>query len=215
MFQVVTPKAKLSQSAFLFAPGAGAPSSSEWMQAFARRLSKLGRVQCFDYPYQREGRRSPDRLPKLIEAHRTAYESLRAEHKGPIVLAGKSMGSRIGCHLANELGADGPSALVCFGYPLVGQKGAVRDAVLLELGTTVLFVQGSRDALCPLDRLAQVRKRMKTQSELHIVEGGDHSLRVGARALASEGRTQEEIDEGIVEVVRVLTQRISKHGANA
>ena len=203
----MAPKIKGSKIAFLFAPGAGAPSTSEWMRAFAERLGEFGRVQCFDYAYQREGRRSPDRLPRLIEAHQTAYETLRAEHAGPIVLAGKSMGSRIGCHLANQLQKDGPKALVCFGYPLIGQNGSVRDEVLLALCTPILFIAGTRDSLCPVDRLTQVRKRMSAPSNLHVVEGGDHSLRVTARALATQGRTQVSIDEDIVNAVRAFVSQ--------
>jgi len=61
--------------------------------------------------------------------------------------------------------------------------------VLLELGTPILFIQGSRDALCPLDRLAAVRKSMSAPNDLHVVAGGDHSLRAAARALAAQGRT--------------------------
>ena len=200
-------KAERKQLAFLFAPGAGAPSSSDWMQHFARRLSEIGRVECFDYAYQREGRRSPDRLPMLVAAHQVAYERLRADHSGPLVLIGKSMGGRIGCHLATQIGKGGPTALVCLGYPLVAPKGAVRDAVLLELGTPILFIQGTRDTLCPLDRLAAVRKHMSVPNELYVVEGGDHSLRVGARALTTQGRTQTDVDEEIVRHVHEFVAR--------
>ena len=198
----VKSNAKRTQLAFLFAPGAGAPSSSEWMQAFARQLSEIGSVECFDYAYQREGRRSPDRLPILMAAHQTAFERLRSEHAGPIVLIGKSMGGRIGCHLANHLGNNGPTALVCLGYPLVAPKGAVRDAVLMDLSTPILFIQGTRDALCPPDRLVTVRKRMSAPNELHVVGGGDHSLRVPVRTLATQGRTQADVDAAIVHAVR-------------
>lgn len=193
--------------AFLFAPGAGAPSSSDWMQAMARRLESMGRVECFDYTYQRDGRRSPDRLPALIAAHRAAYERLRARHAGPLVFIGKSMGSRVGCHLANQLAESGPAALVCLGYPLVGQSGKMRDAVLVELGTPILFIEGTRDPLCPLDRLAEVRRRMTAPNELQVVEGGDHSLRVSARALAAQGRTQSDVDAEIVGAVGGFVDR--------
>src|SRR5205814_3757511 len=37
----------------LFAPGAGAPSSSAWMKRWAKHLGTLGRVVPFDYPYMR------------------------------------------------------------------------------------------------------------------------------------------------------------------
>ena len=46
---------------FLFAPGAGAPSCSDWMRTFAGQLKRRGRVESFDYPYQLAGRRSPDK----------------------------------------------------------------------------------------------------------------------------------------------------------
>jgi predicted alpha/beta-hydrolase family hydrolase len=188
----------VTDSAFLFAPGAGAPSSSAWIQNFAKRLARLGRVVCFDYAYMQAGRRTPDRLPALIAAHRAAFEALAAKHRGDIVLIGKSMGGRIGCHLANELPSDRIRALVCLGYPLIGQSGAVRDAVLLELAKPILFVQGSRDPMCPLDRLSDVQTRMPVPHATHIVEGGDHSLLVRKGELKSRGRRQEDIDESVV-----------------
>jgi predicted alpha/beta-hydrolase family hydrolase len=168
------------------------------MQNFAKLLARLGRVVCFDYAYMQAGRRTPDRMPALIAAHRAAFEALATEHPGDIVLIGKSMGSRIGCHLANELPSARIRALVCLGYPLIGQSGAARDAVLLELVKPILFVQGSRDPMCPLDRLSDVQTRMPALHATHVVEGGDHSLLVRKGELKSSGRRQEDIDESIV-----------------
>ena len=90
----------MARPIILFAPGAGQPSTSDWMRAWAGRLGTLGQVSTFDYPYMLAGRRRPDRPPVLLEAHRTALAAARAGREGPVVLAGKSMGSRIGCHLA-------------------------------------------------------------------------------------------------------------------
>src|SRR5947207_2840378 len=42
---------------FLFAPGAGAPSSHPWTQRWKQRLTRIGEVETFDYDYMREGRR--------------------------------------------------------------------------------------------------------------------------------------------------------------
>jgi NitT/TauT family transport system substrate-binding protein len=61
----------------LFAPGAGAPSTSAWMEGWARRLATIGGVVRFDYPYVKEGRRPPDRIPVLIAAHLAALEDAR------------------------------------------------------------------------------------------------------------------------------------------
>lgn len=184
----------------LLAPGAGAPSSSAWMQAQKRRLETLGRVVTFDYPYQREGRKSPDRAPVLVATHEQALAAASREGDGPRVLVGKSMGGRIGCHLAVKL-RDKPAALVCLGYPLVGQRGDVRDAVLLELTTPVLFVQGTRDKLCPLERLEAVRPRMHAPNELFVVDGGDHSLLVGKRELAARASSQAAEDDAVTRAI--------------
>jgi len=182
--------------AFLLAPGAGAPSSHPRMRTFARLLESIGPVEPFDYPYALEGRRRPDPLPKLIEAHRAALAALRAKHAGPIVLAGKSMGGRVGCHVAL---VDPVQAVICFGYPLcgAGDRTKLRDQVLLELETPILFAQGTRDALCPLELLEGVRKRMGAPSTLYVVDGGDHSLLVAKSTLKAQGSTQDEADEGI------------------
>ncbi len=83
---------------FLFAPGAGAPSSHPWMQRWKERLSTIGEVEAFDYDYMREGRRRPDPLPQLIAAHRAALIETRRDR--PVILIGKSMGGRIGCHVS-------------------------------------------------------------------------------------------------------------------
>jgi predicted alpha/beta-hydrolase family hydrolase len=172
------------------------------MKAWKKRLSELGTTVPFDYPYMREGRKAPDPLPRLIAAHREAAAKALGENGGKLVFAGKSMGSRVGCHASLEE----PSvvALVCFGYPLkgAGKKAAIRDEVLLQLRIPILFVQGTRDSLCPLDLLESVRSKMKAPSTLHVVTGGDHSLNVSAAALKSSGETQEDSDARILARVR-------------
>jgi uncharacterized protein len=190
----------------LFAPGAGAPSSSAWMLAWKDRLSSVAPTITFDYPYMRDGRRAPDPLPRLVAAHREALGKLAAEHGGPLVLAGKSMGSRIGCHVALEEPLI--SALVCFGYPLssAGKKSALRDEVLLQLTAPILFVQGSRDPLCSLDRLEDVRKKMKAPNFLHVVEGGNHSLLVSATQLKASGEKQADSDARVLAAVRTFLE---------
>jgi len=88
----------------LFAPGAGADSSSEFMQNWADKLRTLCPVKRFDYPYmiqaKRTGkRRAPNKLPQLVESHIEAASALKEEFDG-VILAGRSMGSRVGCHVA-------------------------------------------------------------------------------------------------------------------
>ena len=168
----------MPQPLFLFAPGAGAPSSHPWMQHWRQHLSTIGEVEVFDYPYMQQGRRRPDPLPQLIAAHRKALIEVRRGRAA--ILIGKSMGGRIGCHVSLE---EKVEAIVCFGYPLCGggDRSKLRDKVLRALQTPILFVQGTRDSLCPLDLLESVRTEMKAPTFLHVVEGGDHSLQVPKR----------------------------------
>src|SRR5712672_1594513 len=155
----------------LFGPGAGAPSSHPWMQNWKRLLAEIGVVETFDYDYMRAGRKRPDPLPQLIAAHREALNRARERYRPErTILVGKSMGGRIGCHVSLEEELDG---LICLGYPLcaMGDRAKLRDEVLRALSTPILFVQGTRDALCPLDLLERVRSEMKISSALHVVEG--------------------------------------------
>ena len=200
----------MSRRLILFAPGAGAPSSHPWMQNWKRRLSEIGEVESFDYDYMRAGRKRPDPMPQLIAAHRAALRTFvdsesrcvnREEPSTPrVLLVGKSMGGRIGCHVSLEEKVDG---LVCLGYPLcaMGDRTKLRDEVLRGLTTPILFVQGTRDALCPLDLLERARGEMKAPNFLHVVEDGDHSLRVAKRRLQAMGETQEEVDQRALQAI--------------
>jgi predicted alpha/beta-hydrolase family hydrolase len=187
----------MTKPLFLFAPGAGAPSSHPWMQRWKERLSTIGEVEAFDYAYMRQGTRRPDRLPELIATHRQALADARGGSDRPAFLIGKSMGGRIGCHAALE---DQVAGVICFGYPLCGggDPSRLRDKILLQLQTPVLFIQGTRDPLCPLELLEKVRLGMTCPNDLHVVDGGDHSLLVLKRQLKADGETQEEVDQRIL-----------------
>jgi predicted alpha/beta-hydrolase family hydrolase len=197
---------------FLFAPGAGAPSSHPCMQRWGKRLSPLGDVVAFDYDYMREGRKRPDPRPLLIAAHRQALAEARRD--AATFLIGKSMGGRIGCHVAL---AEKVAGVICLGYPLCGggDPTKLRDEVLRELRTPILFVQGTRDSLCPLDLLERVRAEMIAPTTLHVVEGGDHSLQVPKRHLAIRGETQEDVDRGILEAITRFVANQSGDGLPA
>ena len=193
----------MAEPIFLFAPGAGAPSSHSWMKHWFRLLGKIGRVRTFDYPYMIQKRTRPDRLPVLIAAHRALLVSVQKSQRGPIVLIGKSMGSRIGCHVALE---ETVHAVVCLGYPLcgAGDRAKMRDEVLLKLKTPILFVQGTRDPFCPLDLLESVRSRMVSVNRLEIVADGDHSLAVAKRALKATGESQSDTDVRVLERIEAF-----------
>ena len=139
-------------------------------------------------------RRPPDRAPILLAAHAAAIDAAR-EQAGPLplILAGKSMGSRMAAmSLAGE-GAEpvgGIAGLVALGYPLhpPGKPDRLRDSFFGSLDTPCLFVQGTRDALCTRELLENSLKRLPGSKTVHWIEDGDHSLEVRKRS----GRSSEE-----------------------
>lgn len=192
---------------FLFAPGAGAPSTHPWMQKWKHYLESMAEVALFDYDYMREGRKRPDPPLQLIAAHRSALAAAREKSSGPIFLIGKSMGGRIGCHVALE---ERVAGLICLGYPLCGggDRTKLRDKVLRELQTPILFVQGTRDPLCPLDLLKEVRSQMKAPNFLHLVEDSDHSLRAAKRELQARGETQDDFDQRVLGAINEFVESL-------
>jgi predicted alpha/beta-hydrolase family hydrolase len=172
------------------------------MQRYAGLLATLGSVRSFDYPYMQAARRkAPDKLDVLVAAQKAELETTRADAapSDKLILAGKSMGGRVGCHVALEASVSG---LVCFGYPLRGQNGKLRDEVLLALRTPVLFVQGTRDTLCDLGELESVRVRMTAPNELFVVERGDHSLEATKTSLKARGITQADVELAVLAAVQ-------------
>ena len=174
---------------------------------------EIGNVVTFDYSYMEERRRRPDPLPQLIAAHRQALAHARGGSAGPVFLIGKSTGGRIGCHVALE---ESVAGVVCLGYPLCGggNPAKLRDKVLRELRTPILFVQGTRDLLCPLELLQKVIGEMQVEPCLHVVKGGDHSLQVPKRQLQKLGETQDDVDQKTLAVIDTFVQRIQSQGTH-
>lgn len=189
------------RSSILLAHGSGAGMESPFLETVAGGLAAAGfAVLRFEYPYmariRREGkRRFPDRAPVLEEAHGLALEALaRRTPRRRILLAGKSLGGRIGSHLAAK-GAD-CAGLVLLGYPLhpAAHPDRERTEHFGAIAQPALFLQGTRDALCELPRLRRALELWGGPVELETVEEGDHDFAVPKRT----GRTREEVLAGLV-----------------
>ena len=87
------------------------------------------------------------------------------------------------------------SQLIFLGYPLhaPGKKDQLRDAHLYQIKVPMLFLAGTRDALCDLERLDSVLDRLKAHWHLEIIEGGDHSFRVPKNHPISQDDTYAQI----------------------
>lgn len=174
--------------AVLLAHGAGAGQQHPWMVGMTARLIARGLpTMTFDYAYVAAGRKAPDRLPKLLDVHEAVAVWL-AEVFPDVVLAGKSMGGRVGGHLVAD-GRFPAVGLAYLGYPLValGATGPRSTTHIETIDEPQLFVSGDRDRLGPIDLVAEVSASVP-HGTLVVIEGGDHSF----TPLKSSGRTIED-----------------------
>ena len=97
----------------------------------------------------------------------------------PRCLGGRSMGARAAVMAATEH----TTHLVLVSYPLHTAK-ETRDQVLLDLPASlkVIFVSGDRDEMCSLERLEEVRRKMKCKTWRVVVENADHGMNVKPKA---------------------------------
>jgi predicted alpha/beta-hydrolase family hydrolase len=160
----------------LLAHGAGTNQDHPRMVALAEELASRGlHVLTFNYPYTEAGRKSPDRQAVLLDCHRAARDHLAKIVGSEVILAGRSMGGRMGTYLA---AAQEPCrALVLYAYPLhpPGQPAKLRVEHLPDIKVPMLFFQGTRDALSRMDLFDQYIRPLDNV-DVEILEGASHSL---------------------------------------
>ena len=195
---------RASASTVILGHGAGAPQTHPFMRLFAAGLTERGLdALTFNFLYMEQGRHVPDPKAKL-EACYVAVIDAAQKHKAlkgnRVVIGGKSMGGRIASQVAAlpEM-ADKIAALVFLGYPLhpPGRPDKLRDAHLPEIKALMLFIQGERDAFGSADELRAIIKQHRLKATLHVVAGGDHSLKVPK----SGGISQPEVYESALDEI--------------
>ena len=157
--------------------GAGGGIESADLTAVTKALTAAGwRVARVVQPYRVQGRRAPDRPPKLDAAFTEIVSALRQDLDGVLVLGGRSSGARVACRTATALGA---GAVVCLAFPLhpPGRPDKSRADELALVPVPLLVVQGERDAFGgPGDLPA---------GPTVVPVPGDHSLRSTAPVAAA------------------------------
>lgn len=165
--------------ALLLFPGAGSAADHPGLVAIERALAPVP-VARRDFPYRREGRRAPDRPPKLVATVVEEAASLAADlavRPASIALGGRSMGGRM-CSMAV---ADGlpAAALVLVSYPLhpPGRPDRLRIEHLPRLGVPCLFVSGTRDAFGSPEELEEHTAAIPGPVRHEWIDGKGHDLR--------------------------------------
>jgi predicted alpha/beta-hydrolase family hydrolase len=177
-----------AEISLVFTHGAGGgienPATKDFVRGFATKASDD--AVCFQGTMN------------LAHRVKTFHAVLGYHRQGRVkALGGRSMGARAAVIAATEC-EEGrrPEAVVLVSYPLSSEKktkgkGKGKDGsgdvdvdvdprrqILLDLpeDVDVLFVSGSKDSMCDLDALHEVRKDMKARSWVIEVQGADHGM---------------------------------------
>jgi predicted alpha/beta-hydrolase family hydrolase len=180
----------------LLTHGAGSDKDHPSLVAIERALAPWP-VRRMNFPYRNEGRRPPDRAPKLLAALRDEAAAFAAEaHIRParLALGGRSMGGRM-CSMAVAEGLPA-AALVLISYPLhpPGKPERLRTEHLGAIAVPCLFVSGTRDPFGTPAELEAATAAIPGPVTHHWVEGGRHGLE----------RRDEEVAEVVAAWLRAL-----------
>ena len=165
--------------ALLLFPGAGSAASHPSLTAIEQAVAPLPVCRA-DFPYRREGRRAPDRVPKLLASVLEEADALVASAgiaPAQLVLGGRSMGGRM-CSIAV---ADGlpAAALVLIAYPLhpPGKPDRLRVEHFPRLTVPCLFVSGTRDPFGTPTELEAHTAAIPGPVTHVWIDGGRHDLK--------------------------------------
>ena len=192
---------------FVCAHGAGGHMSDRGMLSVSQVMRAQGMdVVRFNFLYKERHSGRPDPMPLLRKTIEAVVARAREELRpGALIIGGRSMGGRA----ASMLAADGfdCDGLLLLAYPLhpAGKPEQLRDAHLPKIGTPVLCLNGTRDALCRRDLMEAVLERVGSNWTMHWLDGADHSFHV----LKSSGRTDAEVLAEIGDASRVWMERLA------
>ena len=172
----------------LLYPGAGSDSTHSSLLAIEQWVAPHRCVRA-DFPYRREGRKAPDRAPKLMASIRSDIAELPSDE--PLVLGGRSMGGRMCSMIAAGVDEQPPppnlAGLVLISYPLhpPGKPDRLRVEHLPQVRVPTLFVSGANDTFGTPDEIREWTSTMPRTAKVqhlfvdrkgHDLKGCDHTI---------------------------------------
>jgi len=194
---------------YVFAHGAGVGMNHPSMASNAQGLAARGIATLrFQFPYMEKGGGRPDPPPVAHAAIRGAVaKAAEIAPDLPLFAGGRSYGGRMTSQAQAIAPLPDVRGLVFLGFPLhpAGNPGIERADHLERVEIPMLFVSGSRDALAEMSLLQPLVEGLGERATLHMVDGGDHGLRV----LASSGRSNDEAQAEALDAVAGWITRLS------
>ena len=186
-----------ARACFVFAHGAGAGMTHEFMELVAAGLGEHDIATLrYQFPYMEKGSRRPD-APAIAHAavRAAAAEAARCCPELTLIAGGKSFGGRMTSQAQALAPLPGVSGLAFLGFPLhpAGKPSEERAKHLSDIHVPMLFVQGTRDKLAEQGLLEPLVTRLGASASLHLVQGADHSFHVPARSGRSDREAMGEV----------------------
>ncbi len=187
-----------ARACFVFAHGAGAGMTHEFMELVAAGLGEREVATLrYQFAYMENGSKRPDSPAVAHAAVRAAVaEAARCCPGLPLIAGGKSFGGRMTSQAQALAPLTGVRGLAFLGFPLhpTGKPSDARAAHLRDVRIPMLFVQGTRDKLAELKLIQPVVASLGAMAHLHLVQDADHSFHVPARARAGRDPLTEVLD---------------------
>ena len=167
--------------------GAGGDREQHTLVAIAQGLAPLP-VERINFPYRNQGRRPPDRAPKLLAFLGEEVPAIAARlgtESDRLVLGGRSMGGRM-CSMAVAEGL-AAAGLVLLSYPLHPPKKPenLRTAHFPEIDVPCLFISGDRDPFGSPEEFAQHLSAIKGPVTTVWLEGERHDPKKSDAAIVA------------------------------
>ena len=194
---------------YVLAHGAGAGMSHPFMAAIANGLAerRIATLR-YQFPYMEQGSKRPD-SPKVAQAAvRAAVIEASKLVPGLILVAGgKSFGGRMTSQAQAASPLPGVSGLAFLGFPLhpAGQPSDERGHHLFQVMISMLFLQGTRDALADTKLLEALVQQLGSRATLKLYQDADHSFHVPARS----GRTDADVRSELLDDLAAWMEKIS------
>jgi predicted alpha/beta-hydrolase family hydrolase len=180
----------MAKPTLLLYPGAGSDREHSGLVEIDDRMGTSAHTERIDFKYRRDGRRAPDRAPKLMASIREDLARF-SRRRGPIVMGGRSMGGRMTTMVAADVDGGGRvdrlAGLVLVCYPLHPPKKPEKLRVehLVNIDVPCLFISGTKDPFGTREEMERWTATIPAPVEHVWIEGKRHDLK-GADAQIAE-----------------------------
>jgi hypothetical protein len=198
-----------TRTAVALAHDSGSDMEGELLVQLHRELANRGYLSLrWNFPFAEQKKRRPDPAPLLERAFKQAVALLLLDPSSApsrLVVGGIGLGAQVATQVvAGGLKVDG---LVCVSFPLhpAGKPMQTRAEALHRIICPTLFLQGTHDATCRVDRLEAVLRRVGAPTTVRVLADADHDLAAIRRGSRTTPQVRAEVERVLLDFVARVT----------